>query len=156
MAVPGSGNALLCSIRSCCFALPLIHVLEIMRPLPVQPVRGSPAFVRGLAVVRGEAVPVVDLACLLDGERGSDGRWVRVRAGERVVMLSVDGITGIRALPDGVLRDLPPLLGNADSPLLAAAGALDSALMLVLDQGRLLPADMAESSGEAVRAEATA
>src|SRR5271155_6034274 len=43
-------------------ALPIGHVVETMRPLPTEPVAGAKAFVRGLALIRGAAVPVIDLA----------------------------------------------------------------------------------------------
>jgi purine-binding chemotaxis protein CheW len=139
MAVQGSGRVLLCSVLNSSFALPLTHVLETMRPLPVQPIPGSPSFVRGLAIVRGEPIPVVDLACLMEGGKGSPRRWVMVRAGEAATVLEVDRILGVHSLPDQLLRDLPPLLQNADAEIVSAMGVLDAGLLLVLDQGRLLP-----------------
>ena len=141
MAVQGFGRVLLCSLLDSAFALPLTHVLETMRPLAVQPVPGSPPFVRGLAIVRGEPLPVVDLACLMAGGRGSPRRWVTVRTGSgaAATVLEVDRILGIHILPDTMLRDLPPLLQNADTDVVSAMGALDAGLLLVLDQGRLLP-----------------
>lgn len=39
-----------------------------MRPLPVAAVAGAPDFVAGVAIIRGDAVPVVDAARLLTGE----------------------------------------------------------------------------------------
>lgn len=138
MAVQGSGRLMLCIVRARTFALPVTHVLETMRPLPVQPIPGSLPFVRGLAIVRGEPVPVVDLAYLMDGKRSSPDRWVTVRSGAAVAALEVDGILGIRTLPAETLRSLPPLLRNADAEIVSAMGALDADLLLVLDQGRLL------------------
>jgi purine-binding chemotaxis protein CheW len=63
------------SSRIC--AIPLTHVVETMRPLPVRGFSGSPEFVAGIAIIRGRATAVVDLGKLL-GERGSDllGRYV--------------------------------------------------------------------------------
>ena len=138
MAVQGSDRFLLCAVRSSSFALPLTHVLEPLRPLPVQPIPGSPPFVRGLAIVRGEPVPVVDLAYLMEGEPGLPDRWVTVKSGAAVAVLEVDRILGIRTLPAETLRALPPLLQSADAEIVSAMGALDAGLLLVLDQGRLL------------------
>jgi chemotaxis signal transduction protein len=50
--------------RACAF--PLHHVAETMRPLPIQPVAGTPSFVRGVSVIRGTPTPVVDLKALLE------------------------------------------------------------------------------------------
>lgn len=146
MAVQGSGRFLLCAVRTSSFALPLTHVLETMRPLPVQPIPGSLPCVRGLAIVRGEPVPVVDLAYLMEGERGVPDRWVSVRSSAAVAALEVDGILGIRTLPAETLRGLPPLLRNADVEIVSAIGALDAGLLLVLDQGRLLPDGLPEQA----------
>ena len=58
-------------------AVPLAHVSEVMRPLPIEPLAGAPPFVPGLAIVRGKATPVVDLtAVLADGaaSTGAGGR----------------------------------------------------------------------------------
>ena len=44
--------------RAC--AIPLDHVAETMRPLPIEPVAGTPGFVRGVSVIRGAPTPVVD------------------------------------------------------------------------------------------------
>ena len=54
-------------------ALPLVHVLEVMRPLPLEKVEPAPAFLLGLAVIRGEPLPVVDVAALLPGDDVSYG-----------------------------------------------------------------------------------
>jgi chemotaxis signal transduction protein len=43
--------------RAC--AIPLHHVAETLRPLPIQSVAGMPNFVRGVSVIRGTPTPVV-------------------------------------------------------------------------------------------------
>ena len=43
-------------------ALPLEHVSETMRPLPVEPIAGVISPVAGVAIIRGGPVPVVDVA----------------------------------------------------------------------------------------------
>lgn len=77
-------------------ALPLSQVVEILRPLTVKPIADAPAAVQGLSVIRGQAVPVVDMAVLLMGSSGLRGRWIVVRTGKRRVALSVESVLGIR------------------------------------------------------------
>ena len=48
--------------------IPLSHVAEIMRPLPIEPIAGMPHFVRGIALIRGAPTPVVNLMAILNGE----------------------------------------------------------------------------------------
>src|ERR1035437_4647165 len=78
-------------------ALSLIDVVETMRPRPVEPLAGAPEAERGLSIIRGAPVPVIDLGTLLgDGEDSLPTRFVTVRTGERKVALSVAAVLGIR------------------------------------------------------------
>jgi purine-binding chemotaxis protein CheW len=125
--------------RLCGF--PIEHVIETMRPLPVEPAGDAPAFVRGLAVVRGEPVPVVNLRQLLGDTAPRDAaRYVLVRVNDRRAALAVDDVVGIRELNASALTDLPPLLG--DDGAVKSLGVLDSHLLLVLRAARLVPEDM--------------
>ncbi|KQW02895.1 hypothetical protein ASC87_00640 [Rhizobacter sp. Root1221] len=121
--------------------MPLAHVVETMRPLPVEAVAGAPHFVRGLAVIRGMPVPVVDAAHLLGELAAPANRFVTVIAGERRVALAVDSVLGVREVPTDSLHQLPPLLQEAGGDVVAAIGLLDAELLLVLSSTRLLPDD---------------
>jgi len=57
-------------------------------------------------------------------------------------VLAVDAILGLRAIPCNSLQDLPPLLGDARSELIAAIGAIDAELLLVLRTALVLPEDI--------------
>lgn len=134
--------ALICRIgvaRLC--AVPLDHVLETMRPQPVQPLSGAPDHVLGVALVRGVAQPVVDLARLLDAnaQHTAVARWVTLRVGERRVALAVAEVLEVRPMPAAAAQTLPPLLRHAAGAAVAALSAMDAQLVLVLDSARLLP-----------------
>lgn len=122
-------------------ALAARDVVETMRPLPVVPLGGVPDCVRGVARIRGGPVPVVSLARLLraSGELGPSARFVTVRADGRLIALEVESVTGLRRLPPDLAATLPPLLAHAAEDAVAAVGALDGALLLVLRAGRLVP-----------------
>ena len=127
-------------------ALPLGHVVETLRPLPVEPLAGAPAFVQGLCVIRGVPRPVVDAARLLGAQAPgalppdrSAARFVTVWAGARQVALAVDAVLGVRTVPPDSLQALPPLLHEAGAEAVAAVGRLDAELLLVLRSSRLLP-----------------
>lgn len=131
---------MLCRVGARLCALPLDHVVETMRPLPIESLPGAPAFVRGLSMIRGVPVPVVDAGALLDaGDPPKPTRFVSVKAGHRHVVLAVEEVLGVRDLPAASLRVLPPLLGEAGAGVVSAIGALDSAFLLVLQAARLVP-----------------
>jgi len=137
---------LVCRISGGLCGLPLAHVKETMRPLPVEPVAGAPAFVLGLALIRGVAVPVVDATRLLGGdqpEAATKDQWPRrlvtLEAGGRPLALAVDGVVGVRSIPAAARDALPRLLSQAASDVIATVGALDAELFVVLQAGHLLP-----------------
>jgi purine-binding chemotaxis protein CheW len=123
-------------------ALRVADVVETMRPLPVAPLAGAPAFVAGAAIARGEAAPVVSLDALLAGAAASaaapPGRFVLVRAGERRALLAVDAVLGVATLAAADAA-APPLLATAASGAVEALAARDGELLLVLRAARLVP-----------------
>jgi purine-binding chemotaxis protein CheW len=122
-------------------ALPVTQVVETMRPLPVEPLGGAPAFVRGLAIIRGAATVVVDTAALLGRSRGaaSPARFVIVRAGARTIALEFTEVLDVRSLAGDRLAALPPLFSEAAAGHLAAIAAVDRELVVVLAAARVIP-----------------
>jgi len=130
----------LCQVGSIVCALPLEHVAETLRPLPVETLSGTAHFIDGLAIIRGAPVPVVDLARLLGNvtdERRT--RLVVVKIGERTAALAVGRVLGVRSLESAAVIALPPLLAGASSEIITAIGSLDARLLLVLETSRVLP-----------------
>lgn len=139
-----SGQTLIFRLGTARCSLPLHSVVEIFRPLPIEPIKDAPEFVLGLAIVRGEPVPVVDISQLVTGRHGHPARFVVVQTGVRRVALAVDEVVGIRLLEAERLQDLPPLLGGSDSAVVSAIGTLDSELFMVLHASRLIPDGLLE------------
>lgn len=132
--------ALICRVRERLCALPLQHVVETMRPLPVETLASMPAFVRGLARARGNPLPVVDLGALLGGDTPArPTRFVMVRVDGRHVLLAVEEVLGVRDLGQVAVERLPPLLGDGGGAAVASVGMLDAALLVVLQTARLMP-----------------
>lgn len=134
------GLCILCRIGASICAVPIEHVAETMRPLPVEPLAGAPSFVIGVAIVRGEPAPVVDGAKLLGGVASSSpGRFLAIRIGSRRAVVAVDAVLGVRALSSESIRALPPLLRGAAPEAIDEMGTLDGELLVVLGAARLIP-----------------
>jgi purine-binding chemotaxis protein CheW len=114
-------------------ALPIASVEETMRPLPIDAMAAMPSFVLGVAVIRGQATPVVDTAMLVGTTARDRSRFVTLRVGARRVALVVDAVVDVRMVPSG---DLPPLVATAEA--VASLGVLDRELVIVLDAARVL------------------
>ena len=147
-----SNFSLLCRVGSRLCALPLQHVLETLRPLPVEPLSGAPEQVLGIALIRGVAQPVVDVARLLGEPDAQVTRYITILVGERRVALAVGAVLGTRPLMKDAWQQLPPLLRHAGQEAVAALGELDAELLLVLDSARLVPAEGAPAQAQEVPA----
>ena len=154
------------------YAIDVMRVREIIRPLPVTPVPRAPSFVEGVIRLRGEVVPIVDVRRrfgLPVGPPGRGTRFVIVHVAGRRLGLVVDEVCEVVRLPRGDLRLAPRLVGQ-DGPrfFIGVCGGEGSAatrggsrrtgaarLRLLLDVRALLePAVPGEA--EAARAQAEA
>jgi len=137
MQVSESGELLIVVAGRLGCALPLHHVGETMRALPIEAISGMPSYLLGLSIIRGVPTPVVELGKLL-GSGGDDKptRFVTLRLGERKVALAVDAVRGVRRLSAAELAPLPPLL---QSDAVQQIGTLDAQLLVVLAEGWSLP-----------------
>lgn len=124
-------------------ALPIAHVVETMRPLPIEPIaragEDALAIVIGIAVIRGAAVPVIDARKLLGVEGGPATRLVVLETGERRIALAVDAVLDVQEIDAATLERLPPLLASARRESVSALATRDAELMVVLDAARALP-----------------
>jgi purine-binding chemotaxis protein CheW len=139
VAGPSGENVLLVRTGGRLCGLPVEAVAETMRPLPVSPVAGTPAFVRGISIVRGEPVPVVDLAALLGGTvEFAPTRFIAVRAGPRRAALAVASVVGVARLDPDAARTMP-LVRDACGGALESLRARDEDLLVVLGSARVVP-----------------
>lgn len=132
-------------------AIPLPHVGETMRPLPIEPVAEMPGFVRGVSLIRGMPIPVIDLKALLEGGDTSAtyGRFVTMKIAERRAAIGVDTVVGLRTLDSGQLGGLPPILRADGSDIIEAIGTRDAQLLVVLSAARLVPDEVWATLAEA-------
>lgn len=120
-------------------ALPIVHAVETMRPLPVEPVPGTPPYVLGLSMVRGAPAPVVALGPLCGAASGGAiTRFVLARVGPRRLVLAVDFVVGVSDLQGADLADMPPLVSVVSSEAVEKIGTLDDRLLFLLRATRIL------------------
>lgn len=106
--------------------------------LPVEPLAGAPAFLRGIAVIRGAPVPVLDLGRLLGQARATPARIVTVQAGGRILGLAVAEVLDVRREDEVGSHGAVPLLREAAQEVVSTIGSLDSEALLFLEELRVL------------------
>jgi purine-binding chemotaxis protein CheW len=134
-------GALLC-------ALPLDEVIETMRPLETRPLAGTPAFMRGISVLRGVPTPVIDVARLLTGTAGDVERYVAVGTERGPVALATGTVLGIRVTAAGPAEAHPALLGGSHR-LVAGVGTFGAEPLLLLQSMRAVPDEVWEAAAAA-------
>ena len=135
---------MLVRVAGASYALPVAAVREIVRLPAVTRVPGLPAFVAGLANVRGRVLAVIDLRPLLHLEAPRGERLVILdggttpTGGRAIAGLVVDAALNLARLPAGNLEALPPGVTPEASSVLDGLAVIDGAPVAVLSPAGLL------------------
>jgi purine-binding chemotaxis protein CheW len=129
-------------------ALPLDEVIETMRPLETRPLAGTPAFVRGISVLRGVPTPVIDVGRLLTGVSSDVERYVAVGTERGPVALATGTVLGIRDTEAGPAEAHPALLGGSQR-LVAGVATFGAEPLLLLQSMRAVPDEVWEAAAAA-------
>ncbi len=123
------------------FALSIMRVREIVRPLKVVRVPRAPSFVEGVVNLRGAILPVIDLRRRLGLAGVDDERRVRflvVALKDSVVLFIVDEVDEvIRASRDSVLP-APSVVRGVDVSYLLGVLPVGDRLVMLLHPERVL------------------
>jgi purine-binding chemotaxis protein CheW len=98
--------------------------------------------VRGLSIIRGAAVPVVDTGLLVGDQPTKSERLITIRAGSRTIALTAETVLGISAIGEETVTALPPLLRDVAREAIAAIGTLDAELLFFLRATRIVPQEL--------------
>jgi purine-binding chemotaxis protein CheW len=126
------------------YALNILSVREIIRPLPMQSLPHAAETVIGVVDHRGDVVPVVDLRVRFGTSARTDlphTRWVIVNRGERLYGLVVDRVTEVFTLSEADARQVPDLGPGGERRGITAAYTFGGKLVFALDVERITQTD---------------
>ena len=111
------------------------RIQEILRAQPVTPVPLAPSAIRGLMSLRGQIVPVIDLAERLGVQlaQTSEVFNVLIRTADGPVSLLVDRVGDVVEVPSDAFEPAPDTLRSSLRPLIRGAYKLERRLLLALD-----------------------
>jgi chemotaxis signal transduction protein len=120
------------------YALDVAHVSEVDELGETTPVPGAPRGVSGVRNVRGQVVPVIDLATMLGiaGEARAE-RVVIAEDGPRRAALAVHEVNDVEEAPEPTEQ--------SDSPLVSGVALVDGTLVGMIDLPAVLSAATAEA-----------
>ena len=102
------------------YVVDILRIREIIKPLPITPVRRGPRFVEGVISLRGAIIPVVDMRRRFGVKPSADEelreRVIILVIDSRVVGLMVDKVTEVVRVPRTQIRPAPGLLADDQAP----------------------------------------
>jgi purine-binding chemotaxis protein CheW len=120
------------------YALPVESVTEVAELGDVTPVPGAPAGVLGARNLRGQVLPVIDMAAVLGLSSANPDCLVVADHDGRRAGLAVDAVASVEPLPD--------VSEEAESRHLLGAVLIDASLVGVVDVKSVLDAVGAEAA----------
>ena len=142
----GTRQLLLVRVGTLMCGLPMEHLSETCRPLPVKAMKSTLPYVRGVTVIRSAPAPVISLSTLLWGQPASATRFVVLRTGQGRVVLEVEEVVGVASIPSERLVDSPRVLGEAIREHVTALAEVDGELLAVLASAHLVSDDLLRTS----------
>ncbi len=124
------------------YALDIMRIKEIIRPVPITRVPLAPSFVEGIVELRGAFLPLIDLRRRFGlepraaGAGGDRSKYVIVGLEGRIVGLAVDDVADRRQIVESEIKP-PPALGMA-SRFFAGLVKSDGEVVMILDLDAIL------------------
>lgn len=128
------------------FCIDIGHVREIRGWTPTTLLPRAPDFVTGVMNLRGNVIPVIDLALRLGlGRTEPSERHVIVIAdlGGGTVGLLVEAVSDIMSVEAAGLRPTPDVAGGAGAGFVEGVFTVEESLIRALDLARVLPSEKA-------------
>lgn len=116
--------------------IPISRIQEILRTQPLTPVPLTSSVILGLMSLRGQIVPVINLADRLGLQLqggGADGFNVLIRTPDGPVSLLVDRVGDVVEVQSESFEPAPDTLRSNLRPLIRGAYKLEKRLLLALD-----------------------
>jgi purine-binding chemotaxis protein CheW len=123
-------------VDSLFIGIEISRIQEILRPQPVTPVPLASSAILGLMSLRGQIVPVINLAERLGvalQHGGTEAFNVLIRAEDGPVSLLVDRVGDVVEVSPDAFEPAPDTLRSALRPLIRGAYKLERRLLLALD-----------------------
>jgi purine-binding chemotaxis protein CheW len=126
------------------YGVDILKVQEIRGYEAVTRIANAPAFIKGVANLRGTIVPIVDMRIKFNlGEPVYDQFTVVIilNIAGRVVGMVVDSVSDVIALSAEQVRPAPDFSSSFDTRYITGLGTVDERMLILVDIERLMSAE---------------
>ena len=126
------------------YGVDILKVQEIRGHEAVTRIANAPAFIKGVANLRGTIVPIVDMRIKFNlGEPVYDQFTVVIilNIAGRVVGMVVDSVSDVIALSAEQVRPAPDFSSSFDTRYITGLGTVDERMLILVDIERLMSAE---------------
>lgn len=125
------------------FAVPILNVIEIVKPIEYTRVPGTPAYVLGVFNLRGNVFPLINLRIkfgLHPNKQDKDTRYLVVRNNDQIAGFVIDKLTEAIRIKNSDIDPMPESLVE-DENIIYGVGKREDRLVTILKIGTLLKRD---------------
>ncbi|GAB6273936.1 MAG: chemotaxis protein CheW [Peptococcaceae bacterium] len=147
------------------YGVDISNVLEIIRPQAMTIIPGSPDYVEGIINLRGQIIPIIDLAkrFKLQTNTETDDRIIVVVEAEKIKLgLLVDRVLGVQKFDPALIQPPPALIDGINTQYLIGTVLMNNQLLILLninfvyeEQGKEFLSSFREASSEEKAVEKT-
>ena len=118
------------------YGIDIMIIKEIIRKVDITIVPNSPEYVEGVANLRGEVIPLLDLRKKFNmkvKKRGKEARTIVVEIEGKSTGISVDKVTQVIKIPQNKINVPPQTATSIRKDFIKNVGRLPGRLILILD-----------------------
>ncbi len=130
------------SIGAVEFALDIMRIKEIVKPLKITIIPKAPRFIEGVINLRGIIIPIVDLrkrfGVKITETPLSSERIIIARLNGKIIGLIVDLVSDVISMGKGDISPPPEIVKGVSAQFIKGLGKIGSRLILLMDMDRIL------------------
>lgn len=141
---PGYGQYVLFRSSGEMYGMDVAAIREIIRPGAITAVPQTPEHIEGVTRIRGEVIPVVDMARRLGLEpedRGIHARVLVLELERCTAGLLVDSAQEVIDIPEEDVDPQPPIMASDNTAYLRGVARVDDRLVMLVDAEQLMMSD---------------
>ncbi|MGH7273525.1 MAG: chemotaxis protein CheW, partial [Nitrospiria bacterium] len=133
------------------YAVDIMMIKEIIRPIPITYVPRAPRDVKGIISLRGTIVPIFDLPCRLglkDTVHGKMSRIIVISLGTGLMGFMVDSVTEVVKIKESGIEPPPSTLIGGSAKCIRGIGRFKDRMIIILDVEKTLDTQRSPQSPE--------